>query len=84
MTSARDPSEFFMHLEKLLNDPALTQSEDTYWAQVFLIAALARNLTTHFYPDDDWFYGERFGEMLSATVFALLYSWKLAKVRRWV
>ena len=84
LTSASNEAEFSTKLSQLLNDPDLVQSEDTFWARVFLIASLARNLTAHDFPTDDWFYGEFFGEMLEAGIFAILYSWQLAKISGWV
>lgn len=68
----------------ILHDPDLIKSRDTYWAKVFLIASIARNLTVHLYPDDDWFYGELFGEMLEAAIFAILYTWQVAKRESWI
>jgi hypothetical protein len=84
LTGAKESAEFFASLNELVCDAELMQSEDAYWARAFLIASLARNLTVHAYPDDDWFYGELFGEMLRATIYAVLYSWQVAKERRWV
>jgi len=84
LTSASNEAEFFKKLNQLLHDPDLTQSEDAYWARVFLIASLARNLTVHDFPTDDWFYGEMFGEMLRATIYAILYTLQLAKTKGWV
>jgi hypothetical protein len=83
-TSAKTSAEFFTKLNQLLNDPDLIQSEDTYRARVFLIASLARNLTVHTFPDDDWFYGELFGEMLRAGIYSILYSWEIAKREGWM
>lgn len=84
LTSAGNEAEFLTKLSQLLNDPDLVQSEDTFWARVFLIASLARNLTVHNFPTEEWFYGEFFGEMLEAGIFAILYSWQLAKMSGWV
>jgi hypothetical protein len=84
LTSAGNEAEFLTKLSQLLNDPDLVQSEDTFWARTFLIASLARNLTVHDFPTEDWFYGELFGEMLEAGIFAILYSWQLGKQSGWV
>lgn len=83
-TKANTSAEFFTKLNQLLNDPDLVQSEDTYRARIFLIASLARNLTVHVFPDDDWFYGELFGEMLRAGIYSILYSWQIAKREGWM
>jgi len=83
LTNAKDSVDFFANLTKLLSDADLVQSEDAYWARVFLIASLARNLTVHTFPSDDWFYGELFDETLRATIYAILYSWQLAKREGW-
>lgn len=83
VTSAGSIDQFFNHLNQLLHDPDLLQSENAYWARVFLIVSLGRNLTVHTYPNEDWFYGELFGEMLRATIYAILYTWQLAKTKGW-
>lgn len=77
-------TEFYAKLINLMNDPELSISEESHWAQIFLIASLARNLTVHEHPGDDWFYGELFGELLGSTIYAMLYSWKLAKKENWI
>jgi len=84
LTSATTAAGFLGNLTQLLSDPNLVRSEDSYWARVFLICCLARNLTVHKYANEDWFYGELFGEMLNAAIFALLYSWQVAKRDGWV
>jgi hypothetical protein len=84
LTSANSEAEFSLHLNQLLHDPDLVQSEETFWARVFLIASLARNLTAHDFPTDDWFYGELYVEMLEAGIYAILYSWQSAKSQGWV
>ena len=84
LTSAATATGFLGNLTQLRSDPDLLRSEDTYWARVFLICCLARNLTVHKYANEDWFYGELFGEMLVAAIFALLYSWQIAKREGWV
>lgn len=82
--NAKDATEFLNKLSKLLRDPALVTSEETYWARVFLVTCLARNLTVHMYPEEDEFYSDPFGEMLHAVIFATLYSWQVAKREKWV
>lgn len=84
LTSAKNEEEFFLHLNQLLHDPDLVQTEEAFWARVFLIASLARNLTAHDFPKEDWFYGELYGEMLEAGIYAILYSWHKAKEYGWV
>lgn len=84
LTSAATSTGFLGNLTQLRSDPDLLVSEDAYWARVFLICCLARNLTVHKYANEDWFYGELFGEMLVAAIFALLYSWQIAKREGWV
>src|SRR4030095_7049754 len=68
LTSANNEAEFSLHLNQLLHDPDLIQSEEAFWARVFLIVSLARNLTAHDYPTDDWFYGELYGEGVARKV----------------
>ena len=84
LTKAKDSAEFFNNLSRLAADPVLMQSEDAYWARAFLMTCLARNLTVHLHPIDDWFYGELFGEMLDAVIYAVLYVWQVAKREKWV
>ncbi|SRR5258706_1748029 len=84
LAKANNSTEFYTKLIDLMNDPELLLSEETHWAQSFLIASLARNLTVHEHPSDDWFYGELFGEMLRSTIYAMLYSWELAKGKNWI
>ena len=79
-----DSTEFLDNLEYILNDAQLANSADGYWAKVFLVTLLGRNGTVHFYPDDDRYYGNLFGEMLNASVSATLYTWKLAKREQWI
>jgi hypothetical protein len=83
LTKASNEAEFFTKLNQILHDPDLIQSEDAFWARVFLIVSLARNLTAHDFPTEDWFYGELFGEMLEATIYALLYAWQLSQKQGW-
>jgi len=61
-----------------------THSEDEYWLRNFWLASLARNLTVHNYPTDDWFYGEHFSEMSHAIIQVIIYSWYVAKREGWV
>jgi hypothetical protein len=84
LISANNEAEFFNHLNQLLHDPDLVQSEDAFWARIFLIASLARNLTAHDFPTEDWFYGELYGDMFEAGIYALMYSWQFAKTNGWV
>jgi len=77
-------NEFYSKLIHVLGDKKLIQSENTFWARVFLIACLTRNLTAHNYPEQDWFFSELIGEMESAIIYAILFSWKFAKKEGWV
>jgi hypothetical protein len=83
-TGAERPEEFFEKFNKLMSNPDLVRTEDTFWARVFLIVSLARNLTVHTYPIENWFYGDLFNEILQATIYAILYSWQTAKREGWV
>ncbi len=83
-TNANNTTEFLTNLRYLQSEPELVRSEDTFWARVFLMTCLARNGTVHGYPSEDWYYGDLFGEMLNAVVFAIFYTWQLATRRRWV
>ena len=82
--SGEDPAEFLSNLTRLLNDHQLAGSEDGFWARCFLISCLARNLTVHNYPTDDWFYGDLYGVMLRALLYSFFYSWHVAKREGWV
>lgn len=84
LASGKDPAEFLSKLRLLLKDDELTGSEDGFWAQCFLISRLARNLTVHNYPTDDWFYGDLYGKMTSVVIYSIFYSWHVAKRERWV
>jgi hypothetical protein len=84
LTNPNGSTEFLTNLTKLINDPELLQSEDTYWAREFLIASLGRNLTVHNYLTEDWFYGELFGELLRSAIYTTLYVWELAKKEKWI
>jgi hypothetical protein len=84
LTKAKDSIEFFNNLSLLINDKDLIRSEESHFARTFLIVTLARNLTVHNYPQEDWFYAEYFNEMLQAIVFALLLSWKKGRKEGWV
>lgn len=84
LTRADNTKEFFDNLSTLLNDHDLLASEDTYWVRTFLIAVLARNFSVHNYPNADQYYGELFGEMTRSAIYAILYSWKLARSAGWV
>jgi len=83
ITSAVNSADFLTNLNLILQDPDLVKSEDTYWARAFLVVSLARNLTVHVYPDREWFYGKLFGTMLQSAIYALLYSWQVAKREGW-
>ena len=84
LSHADNVEKFLNNLDTLLNDSQLKASVDGYWAQVFLIACLARNCTVHFYPSEDRYYGDLFGTMLDSAIAAMLYTWKLAKRENWV
>lgn len=84
LLSAEDTTDFINNLVTILNDSQLSNSVEGYWARTFLFALSARNGTVHFYPDEDRYYGELFGEMLNTPVIAMFYTWKLAKQNNWV
>jgi hypothetical protein len=69
------------HFAKNLNE---IQKEPNDQARHFLIACLARNLTVHSYPTDDWFYGDLFGEMMDSILLSLFYTWHVAKREAWI
>lgn len=72
----------FSNLTRVLAMPV--QPESNFWTRNFLLSCLARNLTVHNYPTEDWFYGDLFGEMLRAIIYSFLYSWHVAKREHWV
>jgi hypothetical protein len=84
ITHGNDSRGFLYNLNQILQDPLFSQSEDGFWARSFLVSCLARNLTAHIYPTDDWFYGDLFGEMAHAIVYSVFYSWHVAKREHWV
>jgi len=77
-------NEYYSKLTYILSNKKLTQTEGGFWARVFLVTCLTRNLTAHSYPEQDWFFGELIGEMEKAVIYAILYSWKVAKKEGWV
>ena len=76
--------KFLNNLGVVLSDDKLKGSANGYWAREFLITCLSRNLTVHFYPNDDRYYGDLFGPMLDAATVAMLYTWKMAEKNGWV
>ena len=84
LTRAGTTAEFLDNLDAILDDDDLRDSVDGYWAQVFLITLLARNCAVHSYPNEDRYYVEYFGYMLNAPIVAMLYTWHLAKRRKWI
>ena len=75
--------QFLSNLDDVLGDEKLKGSADGYWAREFLITCLARNMTVHFYPSDDRYYGDLFGPMLDAVTVAMFYAWKMAQREGW-
>ncbi len=84
MVGFNSESDAYSKLTVLLNDPKYTQSANTFIARNYLVACLARNLTAHTCPADDEFYGSRTGEMLTAIINSLAYTWRIAKRHRWL
>ena len=84
LLSAKNTTEFINNLVTIMNDSQLSNSAKGFWARTFLFALSARNGTVHFYPDEDKYYGDLFGEMLNTSVIAMFYTWKLAKRNGWV
>ncbi len=70
--------KFLNNLGVVLSDEKLKGSADGYWAREFLVTCLARNMTVHFYPNDDRYYGDLFAPMLDAATVAMFYTWKTA------
>ena len=71
------------NLDVILTDERLMGSADGYWAREFLVTCLARNMTVHFYPGEDRYYGDLFGPMLDAVTVAMFYTWKMAGREGW-
>jgi hypothetical protein len=84
LTRGGTVSVFEANLATLRTGFHVHSSEPHFVARCFLIACLARNVSIHFFPHEDWFYGELFSEMSQATVYALLYTWRIAKKSGWV
>ena len=76
--------QFLRNLDVVLGDEKLRGSADGYWAREFLITCLARNMTVHFYPSEDRYYGNLFGSMLDAATVAMFYTWRMAEKNGWV
>ena len=84
LLSAKDTEAFLNNLDGLLSDNELSEYEDGYWAQTFLVTCLARNLTTHNFPAEGRYYGDLFGKMLNSVILTIFYTWKLAKKASWI
>ena len=84
LLKADNTTDFINNLTTILNDSQLSNSVEGYWARTFLFVLSARNVTVHFYPDEDSYYGELFGEMLNTSVIAMFYTWRWAKQKGWV
>lgn len=84
LTRAETVNQFASNFAQILSDTNLSESEDAFWARVFVLACLARNGTVHNYVNQDWFYAEAFGEMVRAAIYAILYSWQVANREGWV
>ena len=82
--SAGNTQEFLANLSTLMSDSQLNDSVEGYWARNFLVMCLARNMTVHFFPSEDSYYGDLFGPMLESAILATLYSWHLAKTHNLV
>ena len=82
--NGKNVDEFLNNLEKLLDDTDLKHGVEGFWARVFLVTCLARNMTVHSYPSDDRYYGDLFGPMLDSVIFATLHTWKLAQQKGWI
>ena len=83
LLSGKSTQKFLGNLDVILGDDRLDESAGGYWARQFLIACLARNMTVHFYPNEDRYYGDLFGPMLDAVTVAMLYTWKMAAREGW-
>lgn len=83
LASAESEDEFFRNLEKLHEDRELQQNKDGYWARMFLITRLARNVAVHLYPKGDRYFADPFATTLDAVVNAACYTWKLAQSENW-
>ena len=84
LLSGSSVERFLSSLDVVLSDEKLMGSADGYWARAFLVTCLARNMTVHFYPSDDRYYGDLFGPMLDAVTVAMFYTWKMAETKGWV
>jgi len=84
LTRAGDDVEFAQNLASLQGDPTLKTFSVGFWAGVFLLVCLSRNYTVHHYPSQDAFYEESYGDLLHSVILALCYTWKVAKLNRWV
>jgi len=71
------------NLNRILSDNSMSTPQGSL-AREFLITCVARNLSVHDYPSDDQYYGDLFGEMLSAAISSILFSWRFARTAGWV
>ena len=53
-------------------------------ARNFIITSLVRNMVVHYYIEEDWFFGNLFGEMSTSIYFCIFYSWHVAKKNNWL
>ena len=84
LLNAKDTQEFLTNLGTLLGDNNLKGSKEGYWARMFLVTCLARNMTVHTFPEEDRYYGDLFGQMLDAVIIVMFYTWKFAHKENWI
>lgn len=85
LTQGSNQKEFFLNFSKIEDYLASNLSENSFWARTFLVAALARNFVTHSFTSEYHFYTEDFlGQLSQSTIYCFLYSWQVAKRKKWV
>ncbi|MCL5952224.1 MAG: hypothetical protein M1132_10975 [Chloroflexi bacterium] len=78
---ATSPDGFVQNIAHLLSDPVFCASEENEVARLFLLVENARNVMVHFYTVEDRLFGSLRGDLFTAVIHAMMYTWRFAKGR---